>query len=460
MKNALLIAMALTAGASHAQLFQSGFEDWTAGMPDGWGGSKTSTLATFTHTEVTTDPHSGTSAVNLHVANADHQRFTTLPLAVTNGTEYAVSFWVRGTGNIRSGIFDNRSTGGGYAYNAYVAATPTWTLVTQTVVANMDYAAAEFILSTQGTATVPADVVVDDVTITANGAAVPISIHSIQYTTDPSGDSPLVGQTVLTGGIVSAIDILKPDGTAQNVYYVQDAPGPWNGIYVFDYPDSPNHPQIGDSIVLTATVTEYFGLTELSGISGFTIAQSGLAPHAALDILSGEVASEALESVLVRIVNSACTEIPSGPNSGKWKADDGSGAATIGKQMYTTTPAPVLGQVFNVTGVVSFGFNEYNIQPRMATDVQLATGIVEEGALASVHIGPNPATDMLHVSLGQAAYGEVFYTLTDLQGRTVQAGRFLGEHGELNVGSMAPGPYHLILRSSEGTKAFGLQVVR
>ncbi|MBK9420722.1 MAG: T9SS type A sorting domain-containing protein [Flavobacteriales bacterium] len=462
MKNALLLALALTAGASQAQLFQSGFETWNAGVPEGWGGSKTSTTPTFTYTETTTDPHAGTSAASIHVANESHQRLTTLPLTVTSGNQYTVSFWVRGTGSIRAGLFDNRVTASGYAYGSYVDATSTWALVTQQILADNDYAAAEFIISTKGTTTTPADVVVDDVTITENGAAVPVSIYSIQFTTDPSGDSPLAGQNVLVGGIVSAVDSVTNGATPvpQNVYYLQDAPGAWNGIYVFDYPSSPNHPQIGDSIVLSASVTEYFGITELSNITSFQTVQSGLAPHAPLVILSGEVANEALESVLVQVQNANCTVIPSGATFGKWNADDGSGDAIIGKEMYTTTPAPILGQSYNVTGIVSFGFDEYAIQPRMASDVEIASSIADAGVLATVQVGPNPATEQLTVNLGQAANTSVSYTLTDLQGRTLQSGVFTGERGELQVASMATGFYHLTLRSAKMVKSFGVQVVR
>ncbi|MCI1751376.1 MAG: hypothetical protein LKM36_00500 [Flavobacteriales bacterium] len=462
MKNALLLALALTAGASQAQLFQSGFETWNAGVPEGWGGSKTSTTPTFTYTETTTDPHGGTSAASIHVADASHQRLSTQPLTVVSGNQYTVSFWVRGSGSIRAGLFDNRLTASGYAYAGYVEAGSSWALVTQNILADNDYALAEFLISTKGTATTPADVVVDDVTITENGAAVPISIYSIQYTTDPSGDSPLAGQTVLIGGIVSAVDTLT-SGTnpaPQNVYYVQDAPGAWNGIYVYDYPDSPNHPQIGDSIVMSAAVSEYFGITELSSIASFQIVQSGLTPHAPLDILTGELSSEALESVLVQVQNANCTVIPSGATFGKWNADDGSGDAIIGKEMYTTTPAPILGQAYNVTGIVSFGFDEYAIQPRMASDVEIASSIADAGVLATVQVGPNPATDQLTVNLGQAANSNVLYTLTDLQGRTLQTGTFTGARGELEMASMATGFYHLTLRSAKLVKAFGIQVVR
>ena len=94
-------------------------------------------------------------------------------------------------------------------------------------------------------------------------------------------------------------------------------------------------------------------------------------------INTGEVSEEALEGVLVQVLNATCTEVPGGANFGKWKADDGSGFGWIGKEIYTTTPDPQLGQVFDVTGVISYSFGLFGIQPRDANDVNMATGLNE-----------------------------------------------------------------------------------
>ncbi|MBU1880383.1 hypothetical protein KKA08_00005, partial [bacterium] len=56
------------------------------------------------------------------------------------------------------------------------------------------------------------------------------TIYDIQYTTDPGGDSPLLGQTVTITGFVTA------EGYAFGgaYYFVQDADPPWSGIRVDD----------------------------------------------------------------------------------------------------------------------------------------------------------------------------------------------------------------------------------
>lgn len=444
----LLSALALT-GMASAQVFTSGFENWTGGTPDGWMGSK-SNIPAGSVTMVTDNPHSGNSAVGLANTAAGHKRFSTTAVTVTSGTTYQVSYWARGSGSIRSGLYDGRSSSSGYAdYSPYdsISSPTVWVQVTQTVAAAHDTTGAQFILSLHNTAGAD-NLVIDDVNIIEGGAVDSVSIYNIQYTTAASGDSPYNGQTVMTGGIVTGV--LPAAG-----FFVQSGSGPWTGVYVYDTDDSV---AMGDSLTFTAAVSEYFNNTELSGVSGLTVVSSGNAMPAALDVLTGEVALEPLESVLVRVVAAPCTEAPSGANFGKYKLDDGSGFVVIGKVIYTTSPQPAVGDVLTVTGVNYYAFSEYNIEPRMASDVDFTTGIPDAGVLSGITFGPNPTTDLLNIDLGQAAGSDLTYTIADLQGRTVQTGLLNDQRSVLNVASMANGVYHLTLRSSALVKTFAVQV--
>lgn len=430
-----------------AQVFQSGFEAWTDSLPDSWIGVKTN-IPTSNVSQVADNVHGGTYAVRLERTEDGHKRFTTQALSVVNGQNYAVSFWVRGAGEVRVGLFDGRDGNGYAAYTPYVDATADWQEVTVSIVAANDTTGAEFILSVVNTVA-PEHIVIDDVSISEAAPLTPTSIYDIQNTTDASGDSPMNGQTVLTGGIVTA-DL--PDGG----YFVQSGSGPWSGIYVYD---QDNAPAIGDSITFAAAVSEYFNLTELSGVSGYTVVSSGNAVTA-FDVATGDVSLEPLESVLVRVENAACTEAPGGANFGKYKVDDGSGEAIVGKEIYTTDPDPTIGTTYNITGVNYYTFEEYNIEPRMASDVEFSSGIADAGVLGTITFGPNPATKLVEVQLGQAAGSNVDYILTDMQGRAVQSGVVSGSQGRINVGDMAEGLYHVTFRSNALVKTVALQVVR
>ncbi len=81
------------------------------------------------------------------------------------------------------------------------------------------------------------------------------SIYDIQHTVDPSGDSPLNGQTVTIEGVVTAANY--------NGFFVTDAAGPWNSIYV--YTDAAGCAvEDGDGVTVTGVVDEYFNMTEIT----------------------------------------------------------------------------------------------------------------------------------------------------------------------------------------------------
>jgi hypothetical protein len=450
MKTPLLLAAWALGGSAGAQVFTSGLEAWTGSTPDGWMGSKSS-IAASAVAQVGTNPHGGSYAVSLENATPDHKRFTTTSLEVDSGASYEISYWVRGNGEIRSGLYDGRSSGSGYAtYSSYavIASPDTWTQVTQVVTAGNDTTGAEFILSVRNTAP-PAQLVVDDVNI--NLATVPAtSIHDIQNTTDPDGDSPMVGQVVQTGGIVTA-DL--PD--AGDGYFVQSGNGPWSGIYVYDLDHAP---AIGDSVTFTANVSEFSGTTELTGVTNFTVVSSGntVVPF---DVATGDVALEPMESVLLRVVNASCTVAPSGATFGKYNVDDGTGECIIGKLIYTTDPAPTVGAVYTITGVNFYDFGEFNIQPRMTSDVEWITGIAAVSAFATATMGPNPASEQFTIRWAEAADHKVEYTLTDAQGRLVRSGRFGSGLLQIPLADMPAGLYHLVLRTAGARMVFPVQVV-
>ncbi|NOZ13702.1 MAG: hypothetical protein GXO69_08670 [Acidobacteria bacterium] len=96
-----------------------------------------------------------------------------------------------------------------------------------------------------------------------------IPIHDIQGN---GSESPMTGQTVDTGGIVTGLT-----GTG---FFLQAAdadtdsdPLTSEGIYV--YTGAAPTVAVGDKITLTAAVSEYYNLTELGSVSGLTVISSG-----------------------------------------------------------------------------------------------------------------------------------------------------------------------------------------
>ena len=176
-----------------------------------------------------------------------------------------------------------------------------------------------------------------------------LTIVEIQGQAD---SSPYEGEFVTTSGYVTAVTL--------NSFFIQDADGAWNGLFIFDSGGMIS-PSIGDEIVISGLVYEYYDLTEIDGSD----------PNATYDILSINNSiydplyitefNESYESVLVRI-SGVCTELPN--DYGEWYLDD----FIVDDKIYPFTP--VLGQAYTVTGPLDYNFNNFKILPRNSNDIQ------------------------------------------------------------------------------------------
>lgn len=190
-------------------------------------------------------------------------------------------------------------------------------------------------------------------------------IHDIQYATDVGDgcyDSPLDGSAVTVTGFVTAV-------TSSGRFYLQDGGTTWDGIYVYD---TSVQPSIGDSVTFTASVSEYFGMTELSGTSNSTIHSSGNTVFAPISATTGELGAgcsdtgEPYEGLLVVLTDVTVTSEAN--QYGEWYVDDGSGECQVDDNFFSVTPT--VGDFFDsITGVIDYSFSEYEINPRDADDI-------------------------------------------------------------------------------------------
>jgi len=350
----------LVAQVSFGQVFTSSFEDWSGpNSPDGWVGSATHTTDLII--SQSSDANTGDFSCKLETTVSNHRRFSTQVVQAVAGTVYTISFFVKGAGEIRTGLVNSPFGGTDYqSYNGYIDATSTWTQHTQTITASAT-GDVQFIFSVIGTAG-PDHILIDDISIsTATVSSVPI--YDIQFTTDPSGASPLVGQTVTTSGVVTGVYTTPSN---QNGFFIQDAPGAWNGIHVFQGTNT-NLPSIGNEVQVTGTVTEFNQLTQLTGVSTTVLNNAAALPESVVISTLALSAEEQYEGVLVRVNEVACTEQNSG--FGMWEINDGSGAAKVHGLFYSY--APTLGAEYNITGVVNYSFDEFRICPRDIADIEV-----------------------------------------------------------------------------------------
>ncbi|PIE86398.1 MAG: hypothetical protein CSA05_00855 [Bacteroidia bacterium] len=192
-----------------------------------------------------------------------------------------------------------------------------------------------------------------------NGTLTPI--YDIQGQSDVS---PYKNQEVSMTGIVTGVF-----GTS---FYLQDGEGAWNGIYIYS---SPEIPEVGDELIITAKVGEHYNLTEAKDISFFkTISKGNLLPEPVLlptgTLKTGSAEAEQYESVLVKVQEAESMEELQ--SYGLWKVDDGSGACLIHNPKEFSFK-PKVGTTYNITGIATYTYKEVKIDIRNAEDIQEAT---------------------------------------------------------------------------------------
>ncbi|MDP8209858.1 MAG: lamin tail domain-containing protein, partial [Candidatus Stygibacter australis] len=183
-----------------------------------------------------------------------------------------------------------------------------------------------------------------------------VSIPEIQTPIDSTDVSPYADQIVSTQGIVTAI--------ASNKYWISTPEGgAWNGMYIYD----PDHtPVLGDDVMISGTIFEYYNLTEMQDITGYEVLSSGneLPMPAVVTTLQFST-EEAWESVLVMVENVVVTQESN--NYGEWYMNDGTGECQADDAIYHVEP--LLDDEFvSITGIGGFGYGVYEFLPRFEED--------------------------------------------------------------------------------------------
>ena len=223
-------------------------------------------------------------------------------------------------------------------------------------------------------------------TVLPSGGAI-TSIYDIQYVSDPTTDdaSPLDGQSVSISGVVTA----EFWGGSSNRYlYVQDAEGPWNGIVCFEYDGWDEFDFIsasgivnsvaeGDSVTVTGTVDEYYGLTEIVDVTEVIIHGSAvnmISPAVVTpgQIMTGGSDAEAYEGCLVKVDGVTVDNADLG--NGEWSITDGTNSLRV-DDIWDYYYFPESGQALaGVAGVMTYTYSNAKLEPRLARDLVEADG--------------------------------------------------------------------------------------
>ncbi len=438
-------------------VFQSDFETWTGvEAATGWNGSKTNILVTGDSARKDSiAPKHGLYCVKLVNTTATAKRYSTQPLSITSGTVYNMRFWAKGAGSVRTGLAGVKfSTGFGYEYNSYIAvSSPSWTVYTQTLMADTTSSIAQFLFSVKNTVAASGNIDIDSVTITAVGSAPVKSLYAVQYTTATPADSPYLNQYVTTGGIVTAVYMGTTTPISQSGYYVQTSGShAWSAVNVYDFSHLVS---VGDSVIFSGMVQEYYNETEMAQVCNFTKVSSGnqaLTPPTVVSL--NNIQNEKYEGILVKVKDATDVRYNSAQ---AWYvfSDSTGGIDTVDNVIYTY--AYTQGKKYNITGVVKFEY-AFWIEPRNIADIDslgVTAGITDyKNNFTDLAIYPNPNNGVFTVSMNaieDAKNTEV--VLIDVTGRIIHKELFDIHSGagslQINTTGIEKGAYFLEISNAK-----------
>lgn len=232
-------------------------------------------------------------------------------------------------------------------------------------------------------------------------------IHDIQFTADISGESPMVNTLVKTYGIVTGVFNLG----ATNSFFIQDGEGEWNGLYINTNAFSV---VVGDSIEVSGTIEEYFGLTQMSNVQTLTIISSGNPLPTVTDVNIEMANFESFESVYIKVINATCTEDNSG--LGQFIINDGSSSCIVDDDIFHYTPQEQ--NIYHISGIRYFYLGEIKLFPTKSEDIELIAAVSIEENFSEVSIYPNPSNSVLNLEIPE----QMNFTIYDMHGKNILSG--------------------------------------
>lgn len=307
----------------------------------------------------------------------------------------------------------------------------------------------------EGEHTIHASLVANDQTIVASATSTftvnlagPTftAIRDIQYTTNESGDSPLKDQTVWVKGVVTSNFINTPYFPVKG-YSIQDANEAWSGVWVFD---SINNPNIGDSVKLQATVTEYYNLTELKNVANFEVFDMGVATP--INVTVSEVNTEAFEGCYVRVecVRSTGNRMP----YGNWPCVNAANDTVFFSHNFSNDAYTIeQDKYYSVAGVVEYNRGYYYVNYPTVNDIIAdCDASVDEMLANAIEVYPNPTNGQINIANAEGKNIVVINTL----GQVVASIDNATENQTIDMSGLCEGTYFVKV----GTSVVKINVIR
>lgn len=143
---------------------------------------------------------------------------------------------------------------------------------------------------------------------------------------------------------------------------------------------------VGDEVSITGEVNEYYNMTQIYNVTAHSQISTGNTPYAPIivtcadlddDIGADTAPAEQYEGCLVQIQNAICVTEQETTYYEATVSDDGETNVTIidDDANYQMGFGMTAGNYYNITGVVTFGYGQYKVNPRDATDIEPGSSV-------------------------------------------------------------------------------------
>lgn len=328
-----------------------------------------------------------------------------------------------------------------------------------------------------------------------------ISIHDIQFTTDPYGESPYNGNTVeITCVITSSAQIYD----LGYIYAQDEGGGPWSGIMLTGSSDLINLYR-GEEVDVSGVVSENFGMTIINVTSATLTGQlkdiviTDLDPSDSTAYINN--GWEKWESVLVQYKDSDGDKLyishpkPDENNDfGDYAVSPISRIATkklgrilagrvtsslfsslyvsivsdlvwydnSGQMQVDPLEASTVMEMDGVIGIIAYNFSNYRLLPRNNDDfininIELEPTSLPGSPLdineinnVTFQLYPNPATEYINLKLDSNKEADV--NIYDLSGRHILYQNISGSSAQIQISELDPGTYILQVGKRNNSK--------
>lgn len=264
-------------------------------------------------------------------------------------------------------------------------------------------------------------------------------------------------------GLVTAKD------TTTSKVWINDGEGAYNGVLLYvdsNSDDSLLDLQVGDSVYVTGIRKEYYGLTELSPVFVIPIVDASQAHghNVAVTAIEGanikstlgenDATAEPWEGQLVKISNVTVLSFDNSHYEYKVLTESGD-TVVINDDVdyhYGSGLSLTIDSVYNITGIVTFGYGQYKLNPRGVDDVELVPQETDIALVNSnISVYPNPVSDVLNIK-GSVENVEIYNVYGQRQNVNYR-------NGHVNLSGLATGIYTVRILTNDG-QAISTKIIK